>query len=154
MVLVMAPELVFRTSVLIDGGQHWWTFDGPATAQTAQGRPSGDHLAGVCCAIDYSAARISPLPEPWYVVRGIEQRGALVAELQAELSAVHRLYGQPVTAVAACEGCDDVIFCVEIDPAHWVRVHLTWRRSAELPPWPEFGKVTSPLSRSLAGHEH
>jgi hypothetical protein len=104
-------------------------------------------------AIDYSAARINPLPEPWYVVAG-EQRDALVAELQAEVSPGHRLYRQPVTAVARCSGCDDVIFCVEVDPAYWIRVHLTWRRGAESPPWPHFSEVTLPLSRSLAGHEH
>jgi hypothetical protein len=38
-VVVMAIELAFRTSVLVDVGRYWWTFDGPETAQTAQGRP-------------------------------------------------------------------------------------------------------------------
>ena len=42
MVLLVAVELLFRTSVLVDVGQCWWTFDGPATAQTAQRRPRND----------------------------------------------------------------------------------------------------------------
>lgn len=42
MVLVTAADLTTRTSVLVDGGQHRSAFDGPATAQTAQRRPSGD----------------------------------------------------------------------------------------------------------------
>jgi hypothetical protein len=40
MVLVVAVELIIRTSVLVDVGQNWWTFDdpghspdGPETAQ-------------------------------------------------------------------------------------------------------------------------
>ena len=37
-VVVMAIELAFRTSVLVDIGQYGWTFDGPETAQTAQER--------------------------------------------------------------------------------------------------------------------
>jgi hypothetical protein len=44
MVLAMAVDLAIRTSVLVDGGQYWSTFDGPTTARTAQRRPSGDHL--------------------------------------------------------------------------------------------------------------
>jgi hypothetical protein len=38
----MACELAFRTSVLVGVGRHWWAFDGPATAQTAQRRPRND----------------------------------------------------------------------------------------------------------------
>src|SRR4051812_39693020 len=40
--LLMALELAFRTSVLVDVGQYWWAFDGPVTAQTAQRRPRND----------------------------------------------------------------------------------------------------------------
>jgi hypothetical protein len=32
----MGLELAFRTSVLVDIGRCWLSFDGPATAQTAQ----------------------------------------------------------------------------------------------------------------------
>jgi len=42
MVLLMAAEMVFHTSVLVSVGRHWWSFDGPHTAQTAQRRPRND----------------------------------------------------------------------------------------------------------------
>jgi hypothetical protein len=42
MVVLMAFELVTRTSVLVGIGRYWWTFDGPETAQTAHRRPSKD----------------------------------------------------------------------------------------------------------------
>jgi hypothetical protein len=42
MVLVMAVELVFHTSVLVDVGRYWSAFHGPVTAQTAQRRPRND----------------------------------------------------------------------------------------------------------------
>jgi hypothetical protein len=38
--LLMAAELLFHPAAPVDLGRHWWAFDGPVTAQTAQRRPS------------------------------------------------------------------------------------------------------------------
>jgi len=40
--LAEVADLVFRTSVLVDAGRWWSAFDGLATAQTAQRRPSNN----------------------------------------------------------------------------------------------------------------
>jgi hypothetical protein len=40
MAILMAVELVFRTSVLVDIGRYWSAFDGPDGPQTAQERSS------------------------------------------------------------------------------------------------------------------
>ena len=69
------------------------------------------------------------------------------------MSARLRCPGQ-LTAIARCEGCDEVVFSVEADPVRFVSVHLTWRRAPEQPPWPRTEDLAMPLSRSLAAHEH
>lgn len=51
------------------------------------------------------------------------------AELQSELSIGHPLHGSGAEAIAACEGCDDVL--VRAGGAGWSRVHLTWSAKAE-----------------------
>ncbi len=78
----------------------------------------------------------------------------LESELLAEVSREHPLFGAQVIAVARCEGCDEVVFSVETDPARFVSVHLTWRRAPEPPPWPRTEDLGMPLSRRLAGHDH
>ena len=83
----------------------------------------------------------------------VAERHKLAAELRVELSSGHQLRGLTVTPVARCMGCDDVVFCVEDDPAYWIQVHLTWRGQPEPPSWPWFRKVDLPLSQSLADHD-
>jgi hypothetical protein len=94
-----------------------------------------------------------PLPSPWVLVTG-DGRAALESELLAEVSQGHPLYGNQLIAFARCEGCDEVVFSVEADPARFVSVHLTWRRTPEQPPWPSTEDLGMPLSRSLAAHDH
>lgn len=103
--------------------------------------------------LDYSDWRPEPLPSPWVLVAA-EKRPALESELMAEVSREHPLFGARVFAIARCEGCDDVVFWAEIDPARFVSVHLTWRQGPEPPPWPQTEDLAMPLSRSLAGHDH
>ena len=94
-----------------------------------------------------------PLPSPWALVPG-EARAALEAELTAEVGEGHPLFGNRVIAIARCEGCDEVVFSVETDPARFVSVHLTWRGARERPPWPATEYLSTPLSRNLAAHDH
>jgi hypothetical protein len=82
------------------------------------------------------------------------KRSVLESELLAEVSPGHPLFGARVIAIARCEGCDEVLFSVEADPARFVRVHLTWRGGPESAPWPRTERVGMPLSRSLAAHDH
>ncbi|MGW3661318.1 hypothetical protein ACWD6R_39375 [Streptomyces sp. NPDC005151] len=95
-----------------------------------------------------------PLPEPWILVPKPQVRATLEAELQAEVSEGHPLFGKPVIAVARCGQCDEVLFSVEEDPARFVQVHLTWRRGPEAPPWPSTENLSLPLSSSLTDHTH
>jgi hypothetical protein len=99
------------------------------------------------------ACRPATLPSPWAPVSA-EKRPLLESELLAEVSKEHPLFGARVIAIARCEGCDEVVFSVETDPARFVSVHLTWRRAPEPPPWPRTEDLEMPLSRSLAGHDH
>lgn len=93
-----------------------------------------------------------PLPAPWALVPQAK-RAALEAELCAEVSEGHPLFGNPVIAIARCEGCDEAVFSVEVGPVRFVMVHLTWRGSREQPPWPRTRDVALPLSRSLTVHD-
>jgi hypothetical protein len=97
--------------------------------------------------------RRSGLPAPWVVVPA-ELRTLFEAELAAEVSPGHPLFGQQVTALVRCEGCDEVVFAVEPAPVRPVSVHRTWRRAAEPPPWPLTGDLVRPLRRGLAAHRH
>jgi hypothetical protein len=98
-------------------------------------------------------ARAEPLPALWVVV-ATEQRPALESELQAELSPKHPLSGARVTAIARCSACDDVVFSLATDPARFARVHLTWRRAPEPPPWPITEFLPRLLTPALANHDH
>jgi hypothetical protein len=93
------------------------------------------------------------LPEPW-VFTPADRRPVLEAELRAEVAEGHPLFGQPVNALAHCEGCDDVIFTVAIEDGWIALVHLTWRRQQEPRPWPATERLTGPISRALRTHTH
>jgi hypothetical protein len=95
------------------------------------------------------------LPEPWIIVP-TNMRASLEAELRAEMAPGHVLSSsQILTAVARCQGCDDVVFSAEGDhPIRFALVHLTWRRHPERLPWPTTELVALPLSDSLRWHTH
>lgn len=93
------------------------------------------------------------LPAQWTQV-AVESRAVLEAELRTEVAEGHPLFGARVIAIARCEGCDEVVFSVETDPARFVSAHLTWRGAQEQPPWPLTQDLSLPLSRSLTEHEH
>lgn len=82
----------------------------------------------------------SLLPAPWWVPDGGMYDFDL--ELHRELPHGHPLHGVKATAVARCEGCDDVLFSVADQPFPWAVVHLTWTGCEERAPWP----VTTPLA--------
>ncbi|MGW8597982.1 hypothetical protein ACWGLB_03485 [Streptomyces sp. NPDC055893] len=85
----------------------------------------------------------SLLPVPWWVPdAGMH---AFELELHRELPPGRPLLGVKATAVARCEGCDDVLFSVANQPFPWAVVHLTWAGREERVPWP----MTTPLA-SLA----
>lgn len=123
-------------------------------AQRPEGTSGGWADVGADPSVDYLFDwRPEPLPSPWALVTA-EKRPVLESELLAEVSREHPLFGARVIAIARCEGCDEVVFSVETDPARFVSVHLTWRRAPEPPPWPRTEYLGMPLSRSLAGHDH
>jgi hypothetical protein len=123
-------------------------------AERLEGTSGGWADAGTDPSVDYLFDwRQEPLPSPWALVTA-EKRPVLEAELLAELSREHPLFGARMIAIAGCEGCDEVVFRVDTDPARFVSVHLTWRRAPELPPWPRTEDLGMPLSHSLAGHDH
>src|SRR6266540_3270544 len=61
---------------------------------------------------------------------------------------------QPVTALAHCQGCDDVVFAVDAEPGWFALVHLTWRREQEPLPWPTTERLSGSMSRALHAHTH
>ncbi|GGU75513.1 hypothetical protein [Lentzea flava] len=91
------------------------------------------------------------LPEPWTVVDD-ETRTALEDQLRTEVADGHALFGKPVTAVARCDRCDEVLYTVDEEPAWFAQVHLTWRRTPDTPPWPRAKRLPSPLTGSLLDH--
>ena len=101
-----------------------------------EGTSDGWADAGADPSLDYLFDwQPEPLPSPWALVTA-QERPALESELLAEVSRGHPLFGARVIAIARCEGCDEVVFSVEADPARFVSVHLTWRGGPEPPPWP------------------
>ena len=79
------------------------------------------------------------LTDPWWDLRGggpaeEKQCKAIQAELLAEVSQGHPLFGVAVEVVARSEASDDVL--LRAGRRGWAVVHLTWRGAAEPPPWP------------------
>jgi hypothetical protein len=65
------------------------------------------------------------------------------------------LYGQDLTAFAACAGCDRVVF--RLSDGTWAIVHLTWTSNQpDAPPWPStqrFGGLKA-IETGMDQHEH
>jgi hypothetical protein len=92
------------------------------------------------------------MPEPWFIAPE-ELRLQLRDELRRELAPGHPLHDEVLVAVAKCGGCDDAVFSVEGRFVRWARVHLTWSRQEERPPFPRT-TIHATLRESVAGHEH
>jgi hypothetical protein len=75
-------------------------------------------------------------PEPWWAIDETTA-AAFEAELQRELSPGHALYGLPMRALGQGWNGDDVLFSITDGSGRVATAHLTWRRSAEPPPWPD-----------------
>ena len=100
----------------------------------------------------YPSLEPQSLPEPWVIVSA-DMRSVLEAELRAEVADGHPLSGEIITAIARCEGCDDVVFRVEGDHRIWFAlVHLTVRKSREPLPWPVTRRLELPLAESIRKH--
>jgi hypothetical protein len=71
--------------------------------------------------------------EPWRELMS-GQAEAFLREIRTELSPGHPLHGVNLKVIARSAQADDVLF--QLDDGRVCQVHLTWRRSAEQPPWP------------------
>jgi hypothetical protein len=71
------------------------------------------------------------LPQGWSVC--VHPEG-FAQELRLELSKGHPLHGRDLSAVAVRDDRDDALF--RSPAGEMFVVHLTWRQSAEPPPWP------------------
>lgn len=78
-------------------------------------------------------AEIKLLP-PWTVL-GVDRAQALELELTRELSPNHALEGRKVTALAARNDCDEVLFEIEDGAAKLALVHMTWSKEVNSK-WP------------------
>ncbi len=92
--------------------------------------------------------------EPWWDLRqdgSVEhrQREALHAELLTEVAVGHPLHGLRTEVIARSQASDDIV--VELATGGWARVHLTYKRAPETPPWPNttFYDTIHALERDL-----
>lgn len=95
-------------------------------------------------------------PDPWWDLRpdgSVErgQREALHAELLTEVAVGHPLHGIRTEVIGRSEASDDIV--VKLATGGWARVHLTYKRAPETPPWPNttFYDTIHALERDLRG---
>jgi cation diffusion facilitator CzcD-associated flavoprotein CzcO len=93
-------------------------------------------------------------PDPWWDLRpdgSVEsrQREFLHAELLTEVSVGHPLHGLRIEVIGRSEASDDIV--VKLATGGWARVHLTYKRAPETPPWPNttFYDTIHALERDL-----
>ena len=72
-------------------------------------------------------------PEPWYP----EHNSEFVNELRRETGVGHPLHGVPILVLARRRDRDDFLFAIEDGSRRVAKVHLTWARHPEKPPWPQ-----------------
>jgi hypothetical protein len=73
------------------------------------------------------------LLQPWGELTS-SQAEAFLREIRTELSTGHSLHGVNLKVIARSVQADEVLF--QLDDGRVCQVHLTWRGSAEQPPWP------------------
>jgi hypothetical protein len=90
---------------------------------------------------------------PWFRLVG-DRAHAFDEEASAEIAEGHELHGLSLTALAKCEGCDDVIFRASDDT--FAIVHLTWSGKPETPPWPRTMRLGGfiGVEATMDQHEH
>jgi hypothetical protein len=92
------------------------------------------------------------LSEPWFTPEA-DQAEALAAEAVREMGLAHPLLGQRLTTVAACGGCDCVLF--RLDDGSWAIVELTWTKSPpDIAPLPESTRFGSFIAVELGVEAH
>jgi hypothetical protein len=90
--------------------------------------------------------------EPWHALDDSHaaESDALVAELRQELTPLHPLFGQPFTAIARRQDCDDVLFRVGVAPHRYAVVHLTWTAKPERAPEFPWTEIFNSLDEFVA----
>jgi hypothetical protein len=97
---------------------------------------------------------LPPFREPWFRVDGNRAK-AIEQEVAAEFGPEHELARESLIAVAACSGCDRVVFRLHND--RWAIVHLTWRpKKPDTPPWPTTARYGGfiAIEAGMDQHEH
>jgi hypothetical protein len=71
-----------------------------------------------------------------------------------EVGPGHELFGHAFSALAACGGCDRVVFMLEDDSR--AIVNLTWTGHVEEPSWPETVRMGGLIATEIVmdAHEH
>ncbi len=75
--------------------------------------------------------------EDWHVLNNSREYESVVRELQLELPEGHALSGVSVIPVARRTSNDDVLLEISDGSGRLAEVHLTWRGSREILPFPE-----------------
>jgi hypothetical protein len=94
------------------------------------------------------------LPQPWFRPAD-RQAEALRREALAEIGPDHELAGRDLVTVAACGGCDRVVF--QVDDGTFAIIHLTWSKTRpEQVGYPKFRRIGSlfALRHEFGDHDH
>jgi hypothetical protein len=88
------------------------------------------------------------------VVRALrgERAAGFEGEAIKEIAPGHELHGLTLTAIAKCEGCDEVMFQAPNDI--FAMVHLTWTGRPEPLPWPRAKRLESQRDAQMAMDQH
>jgi hypothetical protein len=92
------------------------------------------------------------LPDGWWRPEP-EFAASLEREAAVEIGPGHKLHGQALTVLAACQACDHFAFRTT---AGFAIVHLSMIRRQDRPPWPSahlFGSRPG-LEAAMVAHQH
>jgi len=89
--------------------------------------------------------------EPWFRLEP-EYARAFEREAEKEIAPGHELHGLALSALAKCEGCDDVVFRASDDT--FAIVHLAWTLKPETPPWPQTRRLGSFIAVETVMDQH
>jgi hypothetical protein len=90
-------------------------------------------------------------PQPWNRP-GPDWAIRLEHEAAAEIGPGHELTGHALTAIAACSGCDRVVF--KVDDGSFAVVHLTWTTHQEPDPWPATHRLSGYIALETVINDH